>query len=152
MNLSRFAVDHPALHQPFTVASRHWFRVVHFAVQDDHVHLLVEADDNVALARGMIGLTVRLARAFRAPGLTLVTALSRSCASDAPRDEKLSRVRAHESQEARAALGRRRSGGPVLVGAVVHRVATPAGVRPTDDVRCPRALRASASNHPVGSN
>jgi len=38
-------------------------RVVHFSVQRDHVHLVVEADDRDALARGMQGLAVRLARA-----------------------------------------------------------------------------------------
>jgi putative transposase len=53
-----------ALRRGFTAASRRWFRVVHFGVQDDHLHLLVEADDNLSLSRGMIGLTVRLARAF----------------------------------------------------------------------------------------
>jgi putative transposase len=53
-----------ALRRGFTAASRRWFRVVHFGVQDDHVHLLVEADDNASLSHGMIGLTVRLARAY----------------------------------------------------------------------------------------
>jgi REP element-mobilizing transposase RayT len=53
-----------ALRGGFTAASRRWFRIVHFAVQDDHLHLIVEADDNTSLSRGMIGLTVRLARAF----------------------------------------------------------------------------------------
>jgi REP element-mobilizing transposase RayT len=53
-----------ALQRGFTAASRRWFRVVHFGVQDDHLHLLVEADDNLSLSRGMIGLTVRLARAY----------------------------------------------------------------------------------------
>jgi hypothetical protein len=32
-------------------------------VQDDHLHLLVEADDNSSLSRRMIGLIVRFARA-----------------------------------------------------------------------------------------
>jgi putative transposase len=53
-----------ALRRGFIAASRRWFRVVEFGVQDDHLHLLVEADDNASLTRGMIGLTVRLARAF----------------------------------------------------------------------------------------
>ena len=53
-----------ALRRGFTAASRRWFRVVHFGVQDDHLHLVVEADDNASLSRGMIGLTVRLARGF----------------------------------------------------------------------------------------
>ena len=38
------------------------FRVVHFSVQNDHLHLLVEADDARALARGVQGLAIRLAR------------------------------------------------------------------------------------------
>jgi hypothetical protein len=38
------------------------FRVVHFTLLGDHLHLLVEADDNAALSAGMQGLTVRLAR------------------------------------------------------------------------------------------
>jgi REP element-mobilizing transposase RayT len=52
-----------ALRRGFSAASRRWFRVVHFGVQVDHLHLLIEADDNLSLSRGMIGLTVRLARA-----------------------------------------------------------------------------------------
>jgi putative transposase len=39
------------------------FRVVHFSVQTDHVHLLVEAADKDALSRGARGLSIRLARA-----------------------------------------------------------------------------------------
>ncbi|WP_394842069.1 transposase [Pendulispora brunnea] len=39
------------------------FRVVHFSIQHDHVHLIVEAHDKVTLSRGMHGLTIRLARA-----------------------------------------------------------------------------------------
>ncbi len=48
---------------------REWFRVIHFSVQSDHVHLIVEADDTITLSRGMAGLTIRLARAVnRAAG------------------------------------------------------------------------------------
>ena len=43
--------------------ARAWFRVVHFSVQADHVHLLVEADDKSSLARGLMGAEIRLARA-----------------------------------------------------------------------------------------
>jgi REP element-mobilizing transposase RayT len=39
------------------------FRVVHFSIQSNHLHLLVEAHDTDALARGMQGFTVRMARA-----------------------------------------------------------------------------------------
>jgi REP element-mobilizing transposase RayT len=38
------------------------FRVVHFSVQYDHIHLIVEARDKRALSRGMQGLAVRTAR------------------------------------------------------------------------------------------
>ena len=40
------------------------FRVLHFSVQRDHLHLIVEATDGSALARGMQGLGVRVARAI----------------------------------------------------------------------------------------
>jgi REP element-mobilizing transposase RayT len=35
------------------IRSRSGFRVVHFSIQSNHVHLLVEAHDRVALSRGM---------------------------------------------------------------------------------------------------
>jgi putative transposase len=40
------------------------FRVVHFSIQRDHLHLVVEAHDASSLARGMQGLGVRVARAI----------------------------------------------------------------------------------------
>jgi REP element-mobilizing transposase RayT len=43
--------------------ARTWFRVVHYSVQVDHVHLLVEADDKLCLTRGIMGLSIRVARA-----------------------------------------------------------------------------------------
>jgi REP element-mobilizing transposase RayT len=42
---------------------RFGFRLVHFSVQRDHLHLLVEAGDRRALSRGVQGLSVRIARA-----------------------------------------------------------------------------------------
>jgi REP element-mobilizing transposase RayT len=44
--------------------ARAWreFRIVHFSVQGDHLHFIVEADGNRALSEGMQGLTVRLAK------------------------------------------------------------------------------------------
>ena len=41
---------------------RHGVRLCHYSVQGDHVHLLVEARDAVALGRAMKGLGVRIAR------------------------------------------------------------------------------------------
>jgi REP element-mobilizing transposase RayT len=46
----------------FIQAQKESFRIVHFSVQDNHIHLLVEADDTEALTRGMIGLTVRISK------------------------------------------------------------------------------------------
>jgi hypothetical protein len=38
------------------------FRVVHFSLQGEHLHFIVEADDKRALSEGMQGLSVRLAK------------------------------------------------------------------------------------------
>jgi REP element-mobilizing transposase RayT len=43
-------------------ANRFGFRLVHYSVQGNHVHLLVEAHDEKALSRGMCGLGVRVAK------------------------------------------------------------------------------------------
>ena len=40
------------------------FRILHFSVQADHVHLIVEADSHIGLARGIQGLAIRTARAL----------------------------------------------------------------------------------------
>ena len=45
-------------------AVRFGFRLVHYAVMGNHVHLLVEAPDRRALGRAMKGLGVRIARAL----------------------------------------------------------------------------------------
>jgi REP element-mobilizing transposase RayT len=44
--------------------ARSWFRVLHFSVQADHVHMIVEAGDKPSLCRGTTGLAVRVARAI----------------------------------------------------------------------------------------
>lgn len=43
---------------------RFGFRLVHFSVQRDHMHLLAEASDRRALSRGVQGLSIRVARAI----------------------------------------------------------------------------------------
>ena len=53
-----------ALQDAIALAQREDFRVVHFSVQSNHVHFVVEATDNAALSRGMKALAVRLARAY----------------------------------------------------------------------------------------
>jgi putative transposase len=42
------------------------FRIVHFSIQDNHVHMIVEASDERGLARGVQGLAIRLARRVNA--------------------------------------------------------------------------------------
>lgn len=49
--------------EALAAAGRGTFRVLHFSVQRDHVHLLVEADDGAALRAGLQGLAIRVARA-----------------------------------------------------------------------------------------
>ena len=43
---------------------RFGMRLIHFSVQGNHLHLIVEADDNDALTRGMQGLCIRIAKAL----------------------------------------------------------------------------------------
>jgi REP element-mobilizing transposase RayT len=43
-------------------ADRFGFRLVHYSVQGNHLHLLVEAEDERSLSRGMNGLGVRVAK------------------------------------------------------------------------------------------
>ena len=45
-------------------ADRFGLRVVHFSVQGNHLHLIVEAADKDSLSQGMRGLAVRVARAI----------------------------------------------------------------------------------------
>jgi REP element-mobilizing transposase RayT len=40
------------------------FRVLHFSIQTNHLHLIVEADDRLTLTRGMQGLAIRAAKAI----------------------------------------------------------------------------------------
>jgi hypothetical protein len=54
----------PELRRALARASKTSFRVVHFSVQTDHVHLMVEGDGRLKLIRGVQGLAVRCARAI----------------------------------------------------------------------------------------
>jgi REP element-mobilizing transposase RayT len=47
-------------------ATQTTFRILHFSIQTDHLHLIVEARDGKSLSNGMLGLAVRLARALNA--------------------------------------------------------------------------------------
>ncbi|HEY3595623.1 MAG TPA: transposase, partial [Polyangiaceae bacterium] len=68
----RHAFVFPTLRKAIAAANRRdsdSFRIVHFSVQHDHLHLIVEAADKLALSSGMRGLAVRIARRVN----TLVT-------------------------------------------------------------------------------
>jgi REP element-mobilizing transposase RayT len=43
---------------------RFGFRLIHYSIQGNHLHLIVEAEGKESLARGMKGLEVRMARAL----------------------------------------------------------------------------------------
>jgi REP element-mobilizing transposase RayT len=45
-------------------SDRHGMRIIHYSVQGNHMHLLVEADDRACVARGMNALLSPLARAL----------------------------------------------------------------------------------------
>jgi putative transposase len=45
------------------VRERDGCRVVHFTVQSNHLHVIAEARDAMALARGVQALSIRIARA-----------------------------------------------------------------------------------------
>jgi putative transposase len=51
-----------AIRRALAKTSREWFRVVQFSVQTDHIHMIVETVDTIALSRGMRGVSIRLAR------------------------------------------------------------------------------------------
>lgn len=60
-----------ALEGAISASSRSAFRLVHFSVQGDHVHLVAEAHDKPTLSSGIRGLMIRAARALnRACGRT----------------------------------------------------------------------------------
>src|SRR5262245_42560495 len=56
----RSADAHAALKDAFSTSTKETFRVVEYSVQTTHLHLLVEALDERALARGMLGLALRI--------------------------------------------------------------------------------------------
>jgi putative transposase len=53
-----------AIRRGISRSARSWFRVLHFSVQANHIHMMVEARDKLSLSRGITGLSVRIARAF----------------------------------------------------------------------------------------
>ena len=57
--------EYGVLRQAFAAGcDRQGFRLVHYAVLNDHLHLVVEAEGREALSRGLQGLLVRVAKAL----------------------------------------------------------------------------------------
>ena len=54
----------PLLQRSLAASHKAAFRVVHFSVQTDHIHLVAEGDEVDALVRGLQGLAVRCAKAI----------------------------------------------------------------------------------------
>ena len=57
----RFALLHLEIVRCIRESQRNDFRIVHYSIQSDHIHLLVEAESD-ALERGMRGFTIRTAK------------------------------------------------------------------------------------------
>lgn len=53
----------PLVRAALAAASGARFRILHFSVQADHLHVVVEADEPTGLARGLQGLAIRVAKA-----------------------------------------------------------------------------------------
>jgi REP-associated tyrosine transposase len=50
------------IRRALAASSRDTFRLLHFSVQTNHVHLIVEANDKLALSSGVRGIAIRVAR------------------------------------------------------------------------------------------
>ena len=48
------------------MAEREGFRLIHFSVQGNHIHLIVEADSTEQLSRGMQSMNTRIAKRINA--------------------------------------------------------------------------------------
>jgi REP element-mobilizing transposase RayT len=65
-NLRRRCVYQAVREATLTTARREDFRIVHLSIQRTHIHLLVEANDKGALARGMQGFQISAAKHLNA--------------------------------------------------------------------------------------
>jgi REP element-mobilizing transposase RayT len=64
--LPSFRIGHAfaSIRSALAVSSSRSFRLLHFSVQADHVHLLIEADGRTAFRRGIQGLAIRVAKSI----------------------------------------------------------------------------------------
>ena len=61
-NMRRRALYKAVREATITAALRERIRIVHISIQRNHVHMLVEAENGLALARGMQGFTISASR------------------------------------------------------------------------------------------
>ncbi len=54
------------LKKPILNARSHGLRIIHFSLQSNHVHLIIECENNEMLTRGMRSLTVTFAKGLKA--------------------------------------------------------------------------------------
>ena len=55
---------HRVLRQAVRATRREGFRITHYSIQNDHLHIIVEAESDDALTRGMRSFTIRVALRF----------------------------------------------------------------------------------------
>ena len=117
---------HDVLRAAIAATRRDGFRIVHYSIQNDHLHMLVEADDARALTNGMKSFAVRVA--MRVNHWVMRRRTGRVCVSparahDAERGTERSRLRPQQSPEARGMGGGARR--PLLVRPLVRRMDAP---------------------------
>jgi len=112
-----------AIRRTFPRTARSWFHLVHFSVQRDHVHLIVEAEDRQSLGRGMAGIGhpdgSRGQSGLATKRLDMGLSFSRARAHDTTRSPPCDRLCPFQPPQARAEGARV---GRMLVGAVVRRM------------------------------
>jgi len=100
----RSAQIFPAVRAAIARPSNSGFRVIHFSVQRDHIHLIVEADSDKDLRAGIQGLAhpyrARSKSRDRSPRAPLAGSLPRARVADAARGAREPRLRAHELPQA----------------------------------------------------
>jgi hypothetical protein len=55
---------HDAIERSIGKSHKEAFRVIHYSIQPDHIHFVVEAEGRITLMRGIRGLAIRMAKAI----------------------------------------------------------------------------------------
>lgn len=117
-------------------ASTERFRVLHFSVQADHLHLVVEANGPTDFEHGVRGLAIRVAkavnRALGRHGRVWGDRIPRASLADAAGSAERARLRAEQLPQAHP---RRAWPRPTIVRVLVRRLADPARADPRSVTR-----------------